>query len=53
MDSEDDNEEFDVSERFFERSEAEQKTFFARFLPEQTIRCMQYYLLRIPFLLIS
>jgi hypothetical protein len=59
MDSDDDNEEFDVTEEFFQHSlttdTSERKTFFdhfQRFIPRQTIIYIQYCLLRIPFLLL-
>lgn len=58
-DSDDDNDEVDVTEEFFLHSlntdTSERQTFFEhfqRFIPRQTIIYIQYCLLRIPFLLL-
>jgi len=55
MESDDDNEEFIVTEGFFRPSTSECKTFFEHFqrlIPQQTIIYIRYCLLRIPFLLV-
>jgi hypothetical protein len=59
MDSDDEHDDFDVTEEFFRhsslRTASEQRTpfdYFQRFIPQQTIIYIQYCLLRVPFLLL-
>jgi len=55
MDSDDNDEELNVTEEFYQPSIFEHKTIFEhfkRFIPEQTIIYIRYCLLRIPFLLV-
>jgi len=55
MDSDDDNEELNTTDPFLQDSISEHKAFFERFrrfIPEQIILYIHYYLLRIPLLLL-